>query len=123
MAVGKRLWAVSMQKRPCYGVSDSTLYGMLLLCVFVQSKMAVGKRLWGETLDADRPSIAQNKAAIAAAAQKQQQQQLRRQSSDVGRSVSQQLPPLGEEEDSVSMSNSSNSSNSLVTAETWLVLE
>jgi hypothetical protein len=95
----------------------------------VQSKMAVGKRLWGESLDADKPSIAQNKAANNSAAQQQQQQQQAstassassaavRNSLDVCDSVSQQMPMPSEAGDS-----SSSLSSSLSTAETWLVLE
>lgn len=115
-------------------LASGLLLQTVLLIAVVQSKMAAGKRLWGETLDEGRPSIAENKAAVAAAnggaAQQQVQPALNRLSSGAssardsmdhaGPSVSQQLPSLGEDEET----NSSNySSSSLVTAETWLVLE
>lgn len=114
-----------------------SFFRCLLLCAAAQSKMAVGKRLWGESLDADRPSIAHNKAAIAAAAgaaQEQQQQQPAaaaagnalpsnsnsssvRHSLDVCASVSQQLPTLSEG------GQDAGSCAALAAAETWLVLE
>jgi hypothetical protein len=89
--------------------------------------MAVGKRLWGESLDADKPSIVQNKAAIDSGAPQQQLGRLAsdassaavRDSFDVCDSMSQQLPGLSEPGDS----SSSLSSSSMSTAETWLVLE
>jgi hypothetical protein len=94
--------------------------------------MAVGKRLWGESLDSDRPSIAHNKATIAAAGAVQQQQQQQpaaaaanappssssvRDSLDAHESVSQQLPVLSEGGEDTS------SCAALAAAETWLVLE
>jgi len=85
--------------------------------------MAVGKRLWGETLDDGKPTIADNKAAIAAggAAGKQLQRVASdassgRDSTDQIFSVSQQLPSLNEQD-------TCGSNSSLNMAETWLVLE
>jgi hypothetical protein len=102
-----------------------TTFCVSLFVRAVQSKMAVGKRLWGESLDADKPSIAQNKAAINSAAQQQQASTASsassaavRNSLDVCDSVSQQMPMPSEAGDS-----SSSLSSSLSTAETWLVLE
>lgn len=109
----------------------------------VQSKLAVGKRLWGKSLDADRPSIAHNKAAIAAGAAQQQPAAAAgnvpptnsnssvRDSMDACHSVSQQLPTLSESESgsqqlptlSESGEDTAGSCAALAAAETWLVLE
>lgn len=85
--------------------------------------MAVGKRLWGETLDVGKPTIAENKAAISAGSAAGKQLQRVASDASSGRdptdqivSVSQQLPALDEED-------TCDSSNSLNMAETWLVLE
>lgn len=106
----------------------------------------MGKRLWGETLDASKPSIGQNKAAIAASAaapdqqrqHDQQQQPLAATSSgahsngsarrgvslDLPPSASQRLPSLDYvREDEAFVDSSDSNSNCVTAAETWLVLQ
>jgi hypothetical protein len=137
----------------CLLAANAAWNHAVLWCAVLQSKLSVGKRLWGETLDMAKPSITQNKAAAAAASKGSgAQQQLQhcpsdassvrdsvRDSMDVDHmlSISQQLPALSKSVDQseddtrrgvLMQQDSSSCSNSysasnLLAAETWLVLE
>jgi hypothetical protein len=89
--------------------------------------MARGRRLWGETLNAGRPSVEQNRTAVAAATAagtaEQQQQAAAPDSGANSLSTGSGSTERVCEEDLLSTSSTSCCASSLINGETWLVLE